>query len=73
MNRNVMSNGRYQYRAVCSEQGLAFYLAIGTACAEVVTLLTLGVTAMQSAKERNSIMKLDEKAKLGRRLTGRYP
>jgi hypothetical protein len=88
-NKNVMSNGRYQYSAVCSEQvkqlilaprkpanasqGLAFYLAIGAACAEVVTLSTLGVTAMQSAKERNSIMKIDEKANMGRRLTGRYP
>ncbi|ORY19002.1 hypothetical protein BCR34DRAFT_595829 [Clohesyomyces aquaticus] len=48
-NKNVMSNGRYQYRAVCSEQAMAFYIAIGAACAEVVTLVTLAITAVQSA------------------------
>ncbi|PSN62097.1 hypothetical protein BS50DRAFT_460115, partial [Corynespora cassiicola Philippines] len=49
-NRNVMSNGRFQYRAVCEEQGVAFYLAIGAASAEVFTLITLAVSAIISAK-----------------------
>jgi len=49
-NRNVMSNGRYQYKAVCSEQGLAYYLAMIAACAEALTLITLGLTALHSGK-----------------------
>lgn len=49
-NQNVVSNGRYQYRAVCEEQGMAFYTAIGAASAEVLTLITLGISAIRSAK-----------------------
>ncbi|KAH7115969.1 hypothetical protein B0J11DRAFT_443946 [Dendryphion nanum] len=73
-NRNIMSNGRYQYRAVCSEQGMAFYIAIGAALAEFLTLLTLGLTALQSRTRSNSIIpKDDEKAKIEFRATARYP
>ncbi|KAL6710277.1 hypothetical protein ACN47E_009223 [Coniothyrium glycines] len=53
-NQNVMSNGRYQYRAVCEEQGVAFYTAIGAASAEVLTLITLGISAIRSAKIQES-------------------
>lgn len=78
-NQHVLSNGRYQYRAVCEEQvrcsplhiaiphtpsscslskhgltlllqGVAFYTAIGAATAEVLTLITLGISAIRSAK-----------------------
>lgn len=72
-NRNIMSNGRYQYRAVCSEQGMAFYIAIGAATAEALTLLTLGLTALQSARSNSIIPKDDEKAKIEYRATARYP
>ncbi|KAF2473931.1 uncharacterized protein BDR25DRAFT_301991 [Lindgomyces ingoldianus] len=69
-NKNVMSNGRYQYRTVCSEQGVAFYIAIGAASSEVLTLTTLAVTAVQSAKQ-TSIIKGDEKAQLSGAMNGR--
>ncbi|KAF9739543.1 hypothetical protein PMIN01_02177 [Paraphaeosphaeria minitans] len=63
-NSHILSNGRYQYRAVCEEQvsqlvrnrgeptdmaqGVAFYIAIGAAAAEFATLLTLVVTTPTS-------------------------
>ncbi|KAF2129556.1 hypothetical protein P153DRAFT_290944 [Dothidotthia symphoricarpi CBS 119687] len=50
--QNVVSNGRYQYRAVCEEQGVAFYLAVGAACAELLTLHTLAISAILSAKNQ---------------------
>ncbi|KAF2829342.1 hypothetical protein CC86DRAFT_286412 [Ophiobolus disseminans] len=53
-NKNVLSNGRYQYRAVCEEQGVAFYTAIGAACAETLTLMTLAMSAYRSAKSQPS-------------------
>jgi hypothetical protein len=49
-NKNLLTNGRYQYRAVCEEQGAAFYTAIGAACAEMLTLITLAISAALSAK-----------------------
>ncbi|KAH9881876.1 hypothetical protein J1614_001047 [Plenodomus biglobosus] len=48
--QNMLSNGRYQYRAVCEEQGVAFYTAMGAAAAEILTLVTLAISAIQSAK-----------------------
>lgn len=48
--QNILSNGRYQYRAVCEEQGVAFYTAMGATAAEFLTLVTLGISAIQSAK-----------------------
>ncbi|KAF2273031.1 uncharacterized protein EI97DRAFT_384502 [Westerdykella ornata] len=72
-NRNVMSNGRFQYRAVCSEQALAFYLAIGAASAEALTLLTLAVTALQTRRERSAIINLDEKKSFDQEFQRRYP
>ncbi|KAF2279973.1 uncharacterized protein EI97DRAFT_369213 [Westerdykella ornata] len=38
-NRDVESNGRFQYRTICSEQSIAFYLAVGVASVEVLSLL----------------------------------
>jgi hypothetical protein len=49
---NVLTNGRYQYRAVCEEQGVAFYTAIGAASAELITLLTLAISALLSVKNQ---------------------
>ncbi|KAF1944336.1 hypothetical protein EJ02DRAFT_341173 [Clathrospora elynae] len=49
---SVLSNGRYQYRAVCEEQGVAFYTAIGAASAEVLTLVTLAISALISVKHQ---------------------
>lgn len=61
-NKNVLSNGRYQYRAVCEEQGVAFYLAIGAAISEALTLLTLAVSAACSVKFKSSpLIKCDHK------------
>ncbi|KAF2031557.1 hypothetical protein EK21DRAFT_63149 [Setomelanomma holmii] len=51
-NQNILSNGRYQYRAVCEEQGVAFYTAIGAASAEILTLVTLAMSAIRSAKNQ---------------------
>ncbi|KAH7089161.1 hypothetical protein FB567DRAFT_523155 [Paraphoma chrysanthemicola] len=51
-NKNILSNGRYQYRAVCEEQGVAFYIAIGAASAEVLTLITLAMSAIRSVKNQ---------------------
>jgi hypothetical protein len=65
--QNVLSNGRYQYRAVCEEQvsspvphypwpgtnisqGVAFYTAIGAASAEILTLISLAMSAIRSVK-----------------------
>ncbi|KAF2682102.1 hypothetical protein K458DRAFT_308068 [Lentithecium fluviatile CBS 122367] len=62
-NKNVMSNGRFQYRAVCEEQGVAFYLAIGAASAELFTLLTLAVSSFLSAKQRIPYYKSDHEKK----------
>ncbi|KAF2739040.1 hypothetical protein EJ04DRAFT_428002 [Polyplosphaeria fusca] len=58
-NKNVMSNGRYQYRAVCSEQSLAFYAALGAAAAELVNFSTLVVSAIKNAKRSSPL--IDEK------------
>ncbi|KAF2121464.1 hypothetical protein BDV96DRAFT_483707 [Lophiotrema nucula] len=58
-NRNMMSNGRYQYRAVCSEQGVAFYVAVGATSAEFLTLITLALSAIISAK-RPSLIRDDK-------------
>ena len=53
---------------------MAFYIAIGAAAAEALTLLTLGLTALQSTSRSNSIIpKDDEKAKIEYRATARYP
>ncbi|CAA9965097.1 hypothetical protein PTMSG1_08456 [Pyrenophora teres f. maculata] len=52
-NASVLTNGRYQYRAVCEEQGVAFYTAIGAATAELITLITLAVSAILSAKHQD--------------------
>ncbi|KAI4942267.1 hypothetical protein J4E91_010241 [Alternaria rosae] len=51
-NANVLTNGRYQYRAVCEEQGVAFYTAIGAASAELLTLITLAISAILSVKNQ---------------------
>jgi len=51
-NANVLTNGRYQYRAVCEEQGVAFYTAIGAATAELITLISLAISAILSAKHQ---------------------
>lgn len=51
-NANMLTNGRYQYRAVCEEQGVAFYTAIGAATAELLTLLTLAISAILSARNQ---------------------
>jgi hypothetical protein len=69
-NGNVLSNGRFQYRAVCEEQvsssccqyfyrtslthhqGIAFYTAIGAASAEILTLVTLAMSAIRSVKSQ---------------------
>ncbi|KAG9193110.1 hypothetical protein G6011_03145 [Alternaria panax] len=51
-NANVLTNGRYQYRAVCEEQGIAFYSAIGAASAELITLITLAISALLSVKNQ---------------------
>ncbi|KAF2019940.1 hypothetical protein BU24DRAFT_342069 [Aaosphaeria arxii CBS 175.79] len=66
-NRNIMSNGRFQYRAVCSEQGMAFYLAAGAASAEIVTLLTLAISAIQAHKNKPNlpIINFNEKLPIG--------
>lgn len=48
--QHMLSNGRYQYRAVCEEQGVAFYTAMGAATAEILTLITLAISAIQAAK-----------------------
>ncbi|KAF2750519.1 hypothetical protein M011DRAFT_397237 [Sporormia fimetaria CBS 119925] len=72
-NRNVLSNGRFQYRAVCTEQGLAFYLAIGAALVEAATLCTLAITALQAKKDRESIITLNEKGALDPSFEKRYP
>ncbi|KAF2188183.1 hypothetical protein K469DRAFT_566862 [Zopfia rhizophila CBS 207.26] len=69
-NKNAMSNGRYQYRTVCSEQGVAFYLAIGAAFAEAFTLATLAVTAVQSAKQSSGVAVV-EKLQMTGGATGR--
>jgi lysylphosphatidylglycerol synthetase-like protein (DUF2156 family) len=47
-NQNLMTNGRYQYRAVCEEQNVAFYTAMGAAFAELLTLITLAASAIIS-------------------------
>jgi hypothetical protein len=49
-NKNVLTNGRYQYRAVCEEQGIAFYTAMGAAFAELITLFTLAISAYSAVK-----------------------
>ncbi|KAF2248784.1 hypothetical protein BU26DRAFT_427256 [Trematosphaeria pertusa] len=74
-NKNVMSNGRYQYRTVCEEQGVAFYLAIGAASAELLTLMTLAVSAYLSVKQRTPHLKSDHdrKASTSVGIPGRYP
>ncbi|KAH8728668.1 hypothetical protein GQ44DRAFT_609046 [Phaeosphaeriaceae sp. PMI808] len=61
--KNVLSNGRYQYRAVCDEQGVAFYTAIAAASAEVATLITLAMSAIRSVKYQDPapIIKLRDK------------
>ncbi|OAL04124.1 hypothetical protein IQ06DRAFT_215415 [Phaeosphaeriaceae sp. SRC1lsM3a] len=53
-NSATLSNGRFQYRAVCEEQGIAFYTAIGAATAEALTLITLAMSAIRSAKYQAS-------------------
>jgi hypothetical protein len=74
-NRNVMSNGRFQYRTVCEEQGVAFYLAIGAAAAELFTLVTLAVSSFLARKQRTPYYKNDHEKKRSMSLsgTGRYP
>ncbi|KAF2796289.1 hypothetical protein K505DRAFT_238138 [Melanomma pulvis-pyrius CBS 109.77] len=73
-NKNVMSNGRYQYRAVCEEQGVAFYLAIGAASAELLTLGTLAVSAILSAKHKSPRRRIPEKKdSISFGVTGRFP
>jgi hypothetical protein len=69
-NQNILSNGRYQYRAVCEEQvcspqwnalqhlliisqGVAFYTAIGATSAEILTLVTLAMSAIRSVKNQD--------------------
>ncbi|KAF2742645.1 hypothetical protein M011DRAFT_370382, partial [Sporormia fimetaria CBS 119925] len=47
-NKNIISNGRYQYRAVCEEQGVAFYFAVTAAAAELVCIATLSFSALMS-------------------------
>ncbi|KAF2645323.1 hypothetical protein P280DRAFT_378725, partial [Massarina eburnea CBS 473.64] len=44
-NQNVMSNGRYQYRAVCEEQGVAFYIAIAAAATELAVVVSLATSS----------------------------
>ncbi|KAF1927993.1 uncharacterized protein M421DRAFT_64222 [Didymella exigua CBS 183.55] len=46
-----ITNGRFQYRAVCEEQNVAFYTAIGAASAELLTLITLAASAIRSMRE----------------------
>ncbi|KAF2265748.1 hypothetical protein CC78DRAFT_173328 [Lojkania enalia] len=77
-NRNVMSNGRYQYRAVCSEQGVAFYVAIGAATAELLTLVTLAISAVISARRptlihHEKLRNDDEEAPASLKSSGRFP
>ncbi|KAJ4329745.1 hypothetical protein N0V95_010154 [Ascochyta clinopodiicola] len=50
-NQGLMTNGRYQYRAVCEEQSVAFYTAMGAASAELLTLITLAASAIRSIRE----------------------
>ncbi|KAG9202931.1 hypothetical protein G6514_003712 [Epicoccum nigrum] len=50
-NQAQMTNGRYQYRAVCEEQSVAFYTAISAAGAELLTLLTLAASAIKSMRD----------------------
>ncbi|KAJ4301418.1 hypothetical protein N0V90_003510 [Kalmusia sp. IMI 367209] len=69
-NRDVLSNGRYQYRAVCEEQGVAFYLAIGAAAAELATLLTLAVTTPASPDLRGPGLKDDYEKKRSMSISG---
>ncbi|KAF2708909.1 hypothetical protein K504DRAFT_380386 [Pleomassaria siparia CBS 279.74] len=72
-NKNVMSNGRYQYRAVCEEQGVAFYLAIGAASAEVFTLGTLALSAILSANHKSQKRRIPEKKdSISFGVTGRF-
>jgi hypothetical protein len=68
-NSHVLSNGRFQYRAVCEEQvsllvlraarsttnthqGVAFYTAVGAASAEMLTLVTLAMSSIRSARSQ---------------------
>ncbi|KAF3044495.1 hypothetical protein E8E11_004306 [Didymella keratinophila] len=50
-NASQITNGRYQYRAVCEEQNVAFYTATGAAGAELLTLITLAASAIKSMRE----------------------
>ncbi|KAF3044041.1 hypothetical protein E8E12_007765 [Didymella heteroderae] len=50
-NASQITNGRYQYRAVCEEQNVAFYTAVGAAGAELLTLITLAASAIKSMRE----------------------
>ncbi|KAL5117933.1 hypothetical protein ACEQ8H_004252 [Pleosporales sp. CAS-2024a] len=62
-NKHLLSNGRFQYRAVCEEQGVALYTAIGAASAEILTLVTLAMSAIRSVKyqEPAPMLKLRDK------------
>ncbi|KAF1966073.1 hypothetical protein BU23DRAFT_584648 [Bimuria novae-zelandiae CBS 107.79] len=75
-NSHVLSNGRYQYRAVCEEQGVAFYLAIGAAAAEFACLLTLTVYTPNTADQYIPGPKDDHEKKRSMSISGstkRYP
>lgn len=87
-NSHVMSNGRYQYRAVCEEQvrpslfstpaistntmhqGVAFYLAMGAAAAELATLLTLAVTTPNTPDQYFPGQKDDHEKKRSMSISG---
>ncbi|KAF2873381.1 hypothetical protein BDV95DRAFT_489164 [Massariosphaeria phaeospora] len=71
-NKNVMSNGRYQYRAVCGEQGIAFYLAVGAASAELLTLATLGFSALNSTKQKAPAIRSEKKNSISFAPPGRF-
>jgi len=85
-NSHILSNGRYQYNAVCEEQvsqpcrickmptnstqGVAFYLAIGAAAAELATLLTLVVTTPSSPDQYVPGLKDDHEKKRSMSISG---
>ncbi|KAF3003599.1 hypothetical protein E8E13_007058 [Curvularia kusanoi] len=50
-NQAQMTNGRYQYRAVCEEQSVAFWTAVSAGGAELLTLLTLAASAIKSMRD----------------------
>jgi hypothetical protein len=56
-------------------QGVAFYLAIGAATAELFTLLTLAASSFLSAKQRTPFYKNDHEKKksMSYGVTGRFP